>query len=126
LPFEQALNRYVSLGINFRYFFARKVMFLKYSQGFVVMPGGFGTFDEVFEAVALVQTRKVTSFPIVLYGSRFWGGLVDWLGDQVLANGYISPPDRALLQVTDDPDEAVALATTPGPHPSPDTSAQMS
>lgn len=126
LPFEQALNRYVSLGINFRYFFARKVMFLKYSQGFVVMPGGFGTFDEVFEAVTLVQTRKVTSFPIVLYGSRFWGGLVDWLGDQVLANGYISPPDRALLQVTDDPDEAVALATTPGPHPSPDTSAQMS
>lgn len=126
LPFEQALNRYVSLGINFRYFFARKVMFLKYSQGFVVMPGGFGTFDEVFEAVTLVQTRKVTSFPIVLYGSRFWGGLVDWLGDQVLANGYISAPDRALLQVTDDPDEAVALATTPGPHPSPDTSAQMS
>jgi uncharacterized protein (TIGR00730 family) len=117
LPFEQALNRYVSLGINFRYFFARKVMFLKYSQGFVVMPGGFGTFDEVFEAVTLVQTRKVTSFPIVLYGSEFWTPLLGWLRESVLADGYVYPRDLALLQLTDDPDEAVALATGPGPQP---------
>jgi len=115
LPFEQSLNKYVSLGINFRYFFARKVMFLKYSQGFVVMPGGFGTFDEGFEALTLVQTRKVTSFPIVLYGSAFWSPLLDWLHDGVLASGYIAAADLKLVQLTDDPDEAVALALAPGP-----------
>jgi len=80
LPFESGLNPYVNLGINFRYFFARKTMFVKYSQGFVVMPGGFGTFDELFEALTLVQTRKVTSFPVVLFGSRYWQGLLDWIG----------------------------------------------
>ncbi|HML51983.1 MAG TPA: TIGR00730 family Rossman fold protein [Propionicimonas sp.] len=115
LPFEQALNPYVSLGINFRYFFARKVMFLKYSHGFVVMPGGFGTFDEVFEAVTLVQTHKVRSFPIVLFGCDFWSPLLDWLGDQVLGNGYIGERDQKLLQITDDPDEAVALVTAANP-----------
>lgn len=126
LPFEQALNQYVSLGINFRYFFARKVMFLKYSQGFVVMPGGFGTFDEVFEALTLVQTRKVTSFPIVLYGSTFWQPMLAWLTDEVLARSYIAPTDPALMQLTDDPEEAVALVTSPGPAPRPESSAQMS
>lgn len=112
LPFEQELNPYVSLGINFRYFFARKVMFLKYSRGFVVMPGGFGTLDEAFEAVTLVQTHKVKSFPIVLFGTDFWAPLLGWLTDQVLANGYVGEADCALLQLTDDPDEAVALVTS--------------
>ncbi|HOC12690.1 MAG TPA: TIGR00730 family Rossman fold protein [Propionicimonas sp.] len=126
LPFEQSLNKYVSLGINFRYFFARKVMFLKYSQGFVVMPGGFGTFDEVFEALTLVQTRKVTSFPIVLFGSSFWTPLLGWLQDQVLESGYIAPTDLQLTQVTDDPEEAVALVTGPGPNARPESSAHMS
>ena len=126
LPFEQSLNQYVSLGINFRYFFARKVMFLKYSQGFVVMPGGFGTFDEVFEALTLVQTRKVTSFPVVLYGREFWTPLLGWLTDSVLGNGYVAAADLGLLQLTDDPDEAVALVTGPGPQPGSATSAAMS
>ena len=126
LPFEQSLNDYVSLGINFRYFFARKVMFLKYSQGFVVMPGGFGTFDEVFEALTLVQTRKVTSFPIVLYGRQFWEGMLGWLRDEVRAASYVGEADLDLLQIADDPDEAVRMVTTPGPWPTLDTSAQMS
>ena len=81
LPFETGLNQYVELGVNFRYFFVRKTMFVKYAQGFVVLPGGFGTFDELFEALALVQTGKVTSFPIVLVGMDYWGGLIDWLRD---------------------------------------------
>ncbi len=126
LPFEQSLNKYVSLGINFRYFFARKVMFLKYSQGFVVMPGGFGTFDEVFEALTLVQTRKVSSFPIVLFGSAFWTPLLGWLTEQVLVDGYVSRRDLELFQLTDDPEEAVALVTRPGPEPSAAPTAQMS
>jgi uncharacterized protein (TIGR00730 family) len=112
LPFEQSLNKYVSLGINFRYFFARKVMFLKYSSGFVVMPGGFGTFDEVFEALTLVQTHKVKSFPIVLFGTQYWAPLLDWLTDHALADGYINAGDLKLVQLTDDPDEAVTLVTT--------------
>lgn len=115
LPFEQVMNSYVSLGINFRYFFARKVMFLKYSSGFVVMPGGFGTFDEAFEAVTLVQTHKVKSFPIVLFGTEFWSPMLDWVRNQVLAGGYISPIDLDLLQLTDDPDEAVELVTSSNP-----------
>jgi uncharacterized protein (TIGR00730 family) len=109
LPFEAGLNPYVNLGINFRYFFARKTMFVKYSQGFIVMPGGFGTFDELFEALTLVQTRKVTSFPVVLFGSAYWQGLVDWVGSSVLDEGNISPPDVDMLQVTDDVDEAVRI-----------------
>ena len=107
LPFESGLNPYVNLGINFRYFFARKTMFVKYAQGFVVMPGGFGTFDELFEALTLVQTRKVTSFPVVLIGRTYWQGLLDWLGSQSAACGYISDEDLDLLQVTDDLDEVV-------------------
>jgi uncharacterized protein (TIGR00730 family) len=109
LPFESGLNEYVNLGINFRYFFARKTMFVKYAQGFVVMPGGFGTFDELFEALTLVQTRKVTSFPVVLFGSAYWQGLVDWLRTSALEHGAISAADIDMLQITDSIDEAVAL-----------------
>ena len=112
LPFEQKLNRYVSLGINFRYFFVRKVMFLKYSQGFIVMPGGFGTFDELFEALTLVQTHKVTSFPIVLFGTSYWQGLADWIEASVESNGYIANGDLALYCLTDDVDEAIRHVTS--------------
>ncbi|MGL5826902.1 MAG: TIGR00730 family Rossman fold protein [Nocardioides sp.] len=109
LPFEQGLNQWVDIGINFRYFFARKTMFLKYSQGFIVLPGGMGTLDELFEAVTLRQTGKVTSFPIVLVGTSYWQGLVDWLRDSVLTAGKVSPDDLDLLKLTDDVDEAVEL-----------------
>jgi uncharacterized protein (TIGR00730 family) len=109
LPFEQGLNRYVDLGVNFRYFFARKTMFVKYAQGFIVLPGGFGTLDELFEAVTLVQTRKVTSFPLVLIGSAYWGGLLQWLRETAAVTGTISAPDIDLLHVTDDVDEAVQI-----------------
>ena len=111
LPFEAGLNPWVDKGINFRYFFVRKTMFIKYSQGYVVMPGGVGTLDELFEAVTLVQTGKVTSFPIVLFGSAYWGGLVDWMRDTVLGGGMISPHDMDLFTVTDDVDEAVEIMT---------------
>jgi len=109
LPFEQGLNQYVDLGVNFRYFFARKTMFVKYASGFIVLPGGFGTLDELFEAVTLVQTRKVTRFPIVLMGTSYWGGLLDWLRQTAAAAGTISPVDIDLLHLTDDVDEAVRL-----------------
>jgi len=109
LPRESGLNPYVNLGINFRYFFARKTMFVKYAQGFVVMPGGFGTLDELFEALTLVQTQKVTSFPVVLMGTSYWRGLVDWLRDTVLEQGKISKDDLAMFTVTDDVEEAVAM-----------------
>jgi uncharacterized protein (TIGR00730 family) len=108
LPFEQGLNRWVDLGIEFRYFFARKTMFVKYSQGFVCLPGGFGTLDELFEALTLVQTRKVNQFPVVLMGTAFWSPLVDWLRTSLEAGGFVSPGDVDLLTVTDDIDEAVA------------------
>ncbi len=109
LPFESGLNPYVELGVNFRYFFVRKTMFVKYSQGFVVLPGGFGTFDELFEALTLVQTRKVTSFPIVLVGRDYWSGLIDWLRDTVLAQGNVNAADLDMVTVTDDPAEAVQV-----------------
>ncbi|MBA2716654.1 MAG: TIGR00730 family Rossman fold protein [Propionibacteriales bacterium] len=109
LPFEQGINEWVDIGINFRYFFARKTMFVKYAQGFIALPGGFGTFDEIFEAVTLVQTQKVTSFPIVLVGSSYWGGLLDWLRGAVVAGGKVDPEDVDLLQVTDDIDKAVEI-----------------
>jgi uncharacterized protein (TIGR00730 family) len=107
LPFEQGLNDYVDLGVNFRYFFARKTMFVKYAQGFVVLPGGFGTMDELFEALTLVQTRKVTSFPIVLLGKAYWSGLVDWLRGTMVEQGKASVADLALFTLTDSPAEAV-------------------
>jgi hypothetical protein len=107
LPFEQGVNQYVNLGINFRYFFARKTMFLKYAQGFIVMPGGFGTFDELFEAITLVQTHKVTQFPIVLVGTEYWGGLLEWIRKTALAHGTISDIDLEIIHLTDDPADAV-------------------
>jgi hypothetical protein len=108
LPFEQRLNDWVDLGINFRYFFARKTMFVKYAQAFVIMPGGFGTLDEMFEALTLVQTQKVTRFPVVLVGTQYWHGLLDWLRTTVLPGGKIRDADLDLLHVTDDVGEVVA------------------
>ncbi|GGT28835.1 cytokinin riboside 5'-monophosphate phosphoribohydrolase [Nonomuraea spiralis] len=109
LPFEQRMNDYVDLGIEFRYFFVRKTMFVKYSRGFIALPGGFGTLDELFEALTLVQTHKVTSFPVVLMGSEFWSGLLDWIKSTLLGTGKIAPQDLDLISVTDDPDEAVRI-----------------
>jgi uncharacterized protein (TIGR00730 family) len=107
LPFEQGLNQWVDLGINFRYFFARKTMFVKYAQGFIVLPGGLGTLDELFEAMVLVQTRKVTSFPIVLLGVEFWGPMIEWIRGTLVAEGMVSEKDLDLIQLVDDPAEAV-------------------
>nr|WP_309105966.1 TIGR00730 family Rossman fold protein [Arthrobacter sp.] len=109
LPFEQGLNQWVDLGINFRYFFARKTMFVKYAQGFIVLPGGLGTLDELFEAMVLVQTRKVTSFPIVLLGTSFWGPMIDWIRGTLVEEGMVSEKDLDLIQVVDDPSDAVDL-----------------
>jgi uncharacterized protein (TIGR00730 family) len=109
LPFEQGLNDWVDLGINFRYFFARKTMFVKYSQAFVCLPGGFGTLDELFEALTLVQTKKVTKFPVVLMGTEYWGGLYEWLSTVVHQSGKIGDKDLALLHLTDDVDDAVKV-----------------
>jgi hypothetical protein len=109
LPFEQGLNQWVDLGINFRYFFARKTMFVKYAQGFIVLPGGLGTLDELFEAMVLVQTRKVTSFPIVLMGTAFWSPMMDWIRGTLVAEGMMSEKDLDLVQVVDDPAYAVNL-----------------
>jgi uncharacterized protein (TIGR00730 family) len=106
LPFEQSQNRYTDLSINFRYFFVRKTMFVKYANGFVIFPGGFGTLDELFEALTLVQTRKINRFPIVLFGSEYWRGLLDWIKGTQLAEGAISPEDLNLLIVTDSVEEA--------------------
>jgi uncharacterized protein (TIGR00730 family) len=107
LPFEQGINEWVEVGINFRYFFARKTMFVKYAQAFVVLPGGFGTMDELFEALTLVQTGKVTRFPVVLMGTRYWSGLLDWLRDTMQAQGKIGTADLDLICLTDDVTEAV-------------------
>jgi uncharacterized protein (TIGR00730 family) len=109
LPFEQGLNPWVDLGVGFRYFFARKTMFVKYAQAFVCLPGGFGTLDELFEALVLVQTGKVTRFPVVLLGSSYWGGLVEWLRSTALEHGVISPKDVDLIHVVDDVEEVVAI-----------------
>ncbi len=111
LPFEQSMNDWVDLGVNFRYFFARKTMFVKYAQAFVCLPGGFGTLDELFEALTLVQTRKVTRFPIVLLGTEYWGGLVGWIRTTLLEAGTVSEADVALLTTTDSVDEAVETVT---------------
>ena len=108
LPHEQGLNEYVDLGLNFRYFFARKTMFLKYSQDFVCLPGGMGTMDEFFEVLCMVQTGKVTNSPIVLMGTDYWSGLLEWMKNTLAAGGYINEDDQELFLLTDDPDEAVA------------------
>ena len=111
LPFEQHVNPYVERAINFRYFFVRKTMFVKYSTAFVVFPGGFGTLDELFEALTLIQTGKVKHFPVVLMGRRYWSGLIEWLGDRVASEGKVATTDLELLHVTDDPAEAVRRIT---------------
>jgi uncharacterized protein (TIGR00730 family) len=109
LPFEQELNEWVDVGIAFRYFFVRKTMFVKYAQAFVILPGGFGTLDELFEALTLVQTRKVTRFPVVLFGSEYWSGLVDWLRTTMVPAATIKDTDLDLFTVTDDVDEVVRI-----------------
>lgn len=107
LPMEQDLNPYVDLGVDFNYFFVRKTMFVKYAEGFIVFPGGYGTLDEVFEALTLSQTGKIQHFPVVLFGSEYWGGLLEWLKDRTLAEKKVSPEDLKLFSVADDPAEAV-------------------
>jgi hypothetical protein len=109
LPLEQGLNEHVEIGIEFRYFFVRKTMFVKYSQAFVVLPGGFGTLDELFEALTLVQTGKITKFPIVLVDSSYWSGLLSWIRGTVAGQGKIGPADLDLLSIADEPDEVVRI-----------------
>ncbi|UDY22832.1 TIGR00730 family Rossman fold protein [Nocardioides sp. Kera G14] len=109
LPWEARLNEYVDVGLNFRYFFVRKTMFVKYSQGYVVLPGGVGTLDELFEALTLAQTQKITSFPVVLMGVSAWQGLIDWMRESMLADGRINQSDLDRIVLTDDVDEMVSL-----------------
>jgi uncharacterized protein (TIGR00730 family) len=119
LPHEQFMNDYVDLGIEFRYFFARKTMFVKYARGFIIFPGGLGTLDELFESLTLAQTGKIDHFPIVLFDSKYWAGLLDWLHDPVMEGGMISPDDLNLLKITDDPEEAAEIATSARPRAQP-------
>jgi uncharacterized protein (TIGR00730 family) len=105
LPFEQESNPYLDISLDFRYFFVRKTLFIKYSNAFVIFPGGFGTMDELFEALTLIQTKKVSNFPVILYGSEYWGGLIGWLRDTMLKVDNISPPDFELLRMSDNPEE---------------------
>ena len=109
LPFEQGTNPYVEIAVYFRYFFVRKTMFVKYAQAFVIFPGGFGTLDELFESLTLIQTGKVTNFPVILFGSAYWSGLIDWIRSTLLSQGMISPADRDLLIVTDSPAEVCEI-----------------
>ena len=111
LPFEQRANAYQTLSLTFKYFFVRKMMFVKYSLAFVIFPGGFGTFDELFEALTLIQTRKIRNFPIVLFGSHYWSGLLDWLRAVVLPGGKISEHDMDIFHITDSPAEVVEIVT---------------
>ena len=114
LPHEQDINPYVDLGVEFRYFFARKTMFVKYADGFVILPGGFGTLDEMMEALTLIQTGKIRHFPVILVGSEFYAGFLDWIKAKMLAEGMISPDDLDLIQVTDDPKEVVSIVRKAG------------
>jgi hypothetical protein len=109
LPFEQGTNPWVRVSIHFRYFFVRKTMFVKYAEGFIIFPGGFGTMDELFESLTLIQTGKVRNFPIVLFGSQYWGGLYEWVKTTMLTRGNIDPTDLDFLQITDSPEEAVRI-----------------
>ena len=109
LPFEQKLNPYTDVHLNFRYFFVRKVMFIKYAIGYIIFPGGFGTMDELFEALTLIQTEKVKPFPVVMLGSDYWRGLLDWIDNKMLKENKISPGDRAIIKVTDSIDEVVNI-----------------
>ena len=110
LPFEQHNNPHLDLSLQFDHFFVRKVMFVRYASAFVVLPGGFGTLDELFEALTLIQTQTIRNFPVVLVGTSFWCGLIDWARDQLLGTGKIGPGDLDLLRIVDDPDEVVAIA----------------
>lgn len=112
LPFEQGLNPHVDLGLEFNYFFCRKMMFLKYSLGYIIFPGGFGTFDELFESLTMIQTEKIADFPVVLYGSDYWSGLLDWMGKSVLTTGCISKEDLDIIKVVDRPEDALAHITS--------------
>ena len=112
LPHEQESNPYLDLGLTFRHFYVRKTMFVKAAEGFVIFPGGFGTLDELFEALTLIQTGKIENFPVVLFDTGYWRGLVDWLHARLLAEGMIAPEDERLLVVTDDPGEAVETVVT--------------
>lgn len=107
LPFEQSANPYQTVSLTFNYFFVRKVMFVKYAVAFIIFPGGFGTMDELFEALTLIQTKKIRNFPVVLFGNDYWSGLVAWIKETMLANKLVSPEDLNLLFVTDSPEEAV-------------------
>ncbi len=107
LPHEQEPNPYTTVSIQFKYFFVRKVMFMKYSMGFICMPGGFGSLDELFESLTLIQTRRIKPFPIVLVGRSFWGGIIDWMKDQMLANGTISEADLHLINIIDESEAVV-------------------
>lgn len=112
LPFEQDINEYVTLDLDFRYFFARKTMFLKYAQAYLIFPGGWGTMDEMMEALTLVQTDRIQQFPVILFGSEYWQGLLDWFRDRLLAEGKISPGDLDLFTVTDSPEEVVEVVVS--------------
>ncbi|MGV8058317.1 MAG: TIGR00730 family Rossman fold protein [Smithellaceae bacterium] len=107
LPFEQIPNPYANIHIDYKYFFIRKVIFVKYAVAYVILPGGFGTMDELFEALTLIQTKRIKSFPVILMGSEYWHGLFDWIRNTMLAEGKITPADLDLIQVIDDPEEAV-------------------
>jgi uncharacterized protein (TIGR00730 family) len=109
LPFEQMPNRYIKTLLSFRHFFCRKVMFLKYTSAVIVLPGGFGTLDELFEALTLIQTQKSAALPLVMMGKNYWEGMIQWLREAMLAGGYISPEDMDLILLTDDPKEAMEL-----------------
>lgn len=111
LPFEQASNAYLDIALDFSYFFVRKTMFIKYSEAFIIFPGGFGTMDELFEALTLIQTRKVLHFPVILYNKRFWNGLLEWIKSSMLPMGTLSPDELSLLHVTDDPKEICRIVT---------------
>jgi uncharacterized protein (TIGR00730 family) len=111
LPHEQRGNPFADISLLFQHFYVRKTMFVKAAEGFVIFPGGFGTLDELFESLTLIQTGKVVHFPVVLYDRRFWGGLVGWVGEELLSAGLVSPEDEELLFITDDPDEAVSIVT---------------
>jgi uncharacterized protein (TIGR00730 family) len=111
LPFEQGENAWIDLPLDFHYFFTRKVMFVRYASAFVVFPGGFGTLDEMFEALTLIQTAKVRHFPVVLVGSDYWSGLVDWMRERMLGSGNISPEDMDLFTITDDPREVLSIVS---------------
>jgi uncharacterized protein (TIGR00730 family) len=126
LPFEQSTNSFVDIAVNFRYFFVRKTMFVKYSEAFIIFPGGFGTLDELFEALTLIQTGKIRDFPVILFGTDYWAGLIDWMKEKLLQEGKISPDDVGLLFLTDSPEEAVRAvleardgSASAEPHPGP-------